>query len=143
MDLTIINSINNNTYANNLHIQNTHPKRILYLLKQIAKLVDKTFTDNEPYIAINNIIKTAYEKYNNHFDYLESYGQQKQGNLDRQVNYILSNRNDLKNVLVLKELGSGLNNKRKKLLKLIDMILNDEVNFITNGRYTEKHCIDF
>ena len=56
MDLTIINSINNNTYANNLHIQNTHPKRILYLLKQIAKLVDKTFTDNEPYIAINNII---------------------------------------------------------------------------------------
>ena len=74
MDLTIINSINNNTYANNLHIQNTHPKRILYLLRQIAKLVDKTFTDNEPYIAVNNIIKTAYEKYNNYFDYLETYG---------------------------------------------------------------------
>lgn len=74
MDLTIINSINNNTYANNLHIQNTHPKRILYLLRQITKLVDKTFTDNEPYIAVNNIIKTAYEKYNNHFDYLETYG---------------------------------------------------------------------
>lgn len=74
MDLTIINSINNNTYANNLHIQNTHPKRILYLLKQIAKLVDKTFTDNEPYIAVNDIIKTAYEKYNDRFDYLETYG---------------------------------------------------------------------
>lgn len=74
MDLTIINSINNNTYANNLHIQNTHPKRILHLLKQIAKLVDKTLTDNEPYIAVNNIIKTAYEKYNNRFDYLETYG---------------------------------------------------------------------
>lgn len=74
MDLTIINSINNNTYANNLHIQDTHPKRILYLLKQIAKLVDKTPTDNEPYNIINNIIKTAYEKYNNHFDYLETYG---------------------------------------------------------------------
>lgn len=77
MDLTIINSINNNTYANNLHIQNTHPKRILHLLKQIAKLVDKTFTDNEPYIAVNNIIKTAYEKYNNYFDYLETYGNHK------------------------------------------------------------------
>lgn len=74
MDLTIINSINNNTYANNLHIQNTHPKRILYLLRQITKLVDKTPTNNEPYIAINNIIKTAYEKYNNYFDYLETYG---------------------------------------------------------------------
>lgn len=74
MDLTIINSINNNTYANNLHIQNTHPKRILYLLKQITKLVDKTPTNNEPYIAVNNIIKTAYEKYNNYFNYLETYG---------------------------------------------------------------------
>lgn len=64
---------------------------------------------------------------------VSTYGQQKQGDLDRQVDYILSNRNDLKNVLVLKELGSGLNSKRKKLLKLIDMILNDEVNriFIT------------
>ena len=63
-----------------------------------------------------------------------AYGQQKQGVLDRQVDYILSNRNDLKNVLIIKELGSGLNSKRKKLLKLIDMILNDEVNriFITH-----------
>lgn len=64
---------------------------------------------------------------------VSTYGQQKQGDLDRQVDYILSNRNDLKNVLVFKELGSGLNSKRKKLLKLIDMILKDEVNriFIT------------
>ena len=65
---------------------------------------------------------------------VSTYGQQKQGDLDRQVDYILSNRNDLKNVLVLKELGSGLDSKRKKLLKLINMILNDEVNriFITH-----------
>ena len=65
---------------------------------------------------------------------VSTYGQQKQGDLDRQVDYILSNRNDLKNVLVLKELGSGLNSKRKKFLQLIDMILNDEVNriFITH-----------
>lgn len=74
MDLTIINSTNNNTYANNLHIQDTHPKRILYLLKQIAKLVDKTPTDNEPHSIVDNIIKTAYEKYNDRFDYLETYG---------------------------------------------------------------------
>ena len=64
---------------------------------------------------------------------VSTYRQQKQDDLDKQVNYILSNRDDLKNVLILKELGSGLNSKRKKLLKLIDMILNDEVNriFIT------------
>ena len=65
---------------------------------------------------------------------VSSYGQQKQGDLDRQVDYILSNRADLKNVLILKEIGSSLDNKRKKLIKLIDMILNNEVNriFITN-----------
>ena len=65
---------------------------------------------------------------------VSTYGQQKQSVLDGQVDYILSNRDDLKNVLILKELGSCLNSKRKKLLKLIDMILNDEVNriFITH-----------
>ena len=66
--------------------------------------------------------------------------QQKQGDLDRQVDYILSNRADLKNVLILKEVKSSLDSKRKKLLKLIDMILNDEVNriFITHkGVLTE------
>ena len=60
--------------------------------------------------------------------------QQKQGNLDRQVDYILSNRADLKNVLILKEVKSIFDSKRKELLKLINMILNDEVNriFITH-----------
>ena len=65
---------------------------------------------------------------------VSSYVQQKQGDLDRQVDYILSNRANLKNVLILKEIGNSLDSKRKKLLKLIDMILNDEVNriFITH-----------
>lgn len=65
---------------------------------------------------------------------VSTYGQQKQGDLDRQVDYILSNRTDLRNVLILKEVKSSLDSKRKKLLKLIDMILNDEVNriFITH-----------
>lgn len=65
---------------------------------------------------------------------VSSYGQPKQNDLDRQVDYILSNRADLKNILILKEVKSSLDSKRKKLLKLIDMILNDEVNriFITH-----------
>lgn len=65
---------------------------------------------------------------------VSSYGQPKQNDLDRQVDYILSNRADLKNVLILKEVKSIFDSKRKKLLKLIDMILNDEVNriFITH-----------
>ena len=71
---------------------------------------------------------------------VSSYGQPKKNDLDRQVDYILSNRADLKNVLILKEVKSSLDSKRKKLLKLIDMILNDEVNriFITHkGVLTE------
>jgi DNA binding domain, excisionase family len=65
---------------------------------------------------------------------VSTYRKQKQGVLDRQVDSILSNRADLKNVLILKEVKSSLDSKRKKLLKLIDMILNDEVNriFITH-----------
>lgn len=65
---------------------------------------------------------------------VSTYRKQKQGVLDRQVDSILSNRADLKNVLILKEVKSSLDSKRKKFLKLIDMILNDEVNriFITH-----------
>lgn len=65
---------------------------------------------------------------------VSSYGQPKQNDLDRQVDYILSNRADLKNVLIFKEVKSIFDSKRKKLLKLINMILNDEVNriFITH-----------
>lgn len=64
---------------------------------------------------------------------VSSRGQKKQGDLERQVDYILSKNNDLKNVLVMKEVGSGLNSKRKKILQLIKMVMNDEVNriFIT------------
>ena len=65
---------------------------------------------------------------------VSTYRKQKQGVLDRQVDSILSNRADLKNVLILKEVKSSLDSKRKELLKLINMILNDEVNriFITH-----------
>ena len=65
---------------------------------------------------------------------VSTYSQQKQGELDIQVDYILSTRADLKNILIFKEVKSSLDSKRKKLLKLIDMILNDKINriFITH-----------
>lgn len=61
---------------------------------------------------------------------ISSQGQVKQGDLDRQVSYIISQVSDLKNLVVLKETGSGLNSKRKKIQQLIRMIMNDEVNRI-------------
>lgn len=69
--------------------------------------------------------------------------QQKQGDLDRQVDYILSNRADLKNVLIFKEVKSIFDSKRKKLLKLIDMILNDEVNRIFITHKERLVCLGF
>lgn len=76
---------------------------------------------------------------------VSTYGQKKQGDLDRQVDYILSNRADLKNVLIFKEVKSIFDSKRKKLLKLIDMILNDEVNriFITHKGVLTKFSFEY
>ena len=61
---------------------------------------------------------------------VSSQGQVKQGNLDRQISYIIGQVSDLKNLVVLKETGSGLNSKREKIQQLIRMIMNDEVNRI-------------
>lgn len=57
----------------------------------------------------------------------------------------------MKNPLILKEQGSGLNSKRKKILKLIDLIQSDKINriYITykerltrfGYEYIEKICI--
>lgn len=44
---------------------------------------------------------------------VSSNNQKNNGDLDRQVQFLLDNNNDLQNVLVLSEVGSGLNDKRK------------------------------
>lgn len=65
---------------------------------------------------------------------VSSHDQKKQGDLDRQVSFLVTEVKDLQNVIVLSEVGSGLNDKRKKLQQLIKMVMNDEVNkvFITD-----------
>ena len=81
-----------------------------------------------------------------------SSGEQKtKGDLDRQALAVIEGfSGQIKNPVVLKEVGSGLNDKRKLLLKLIDMVLNNEVNgiYITyrdrltrfGFHYLEKIC---
>lgn len=56
------------------------------------------------------------------------------GDLDRQVMFLVNSIRDLKNPLILSEVGSGLNDKRKKLLQLIEMIFKKEVDrvFVTH-----------
>lgn len=64
---------------------------------------------------------------------VSSHDQKKHGDLDRQVQFLIDQNDDLQNVLVLSEVGSGLNDKRKKLRQLLNMVMNDEVNrvFVT------------
>ena len=50
--------------------------------------------------------------------------------LDRQALYIVEHCNTLQNPLILKEIGSGLNDKRKQLQKLIGMVMEDEVQTV-------------
>ena len=58
---------------------------------------------------------------------VSSHDQKKNGDLDRQVMFLIDNVKDTQNLVVLKEVGSGLNDKRKQLQKLLQMVCNNEV----------------
>ena len=63
MDLIIINSINNNTYADNLYIQAIQPSKILYVIRQITSLTKKVYAGLTSKQIVNNIIYNAYNSY--------------------------------------------------------------------------------
>lgn len=58
---------------------------------------------------------------------VSSNEQKQSGDLDRQALYLVENAKDIQNPIILKEVGSGLNDKRKQLQKLLGMISNHEV----------------
>ena len=76
--------------------------------------------------------------------------QKAKGDLDRQVSFLVQSIKDLKNPTILTEVGSGLDDKRKKLDQLLDMVLQDKVDriFVTSRdrltrfgfHYFEKVC---
>lgn len=59
---------------------------------------------------------------------VSSHEQKEKGDLDRQALFIIENVPDLINPLVMKEVGSGLNDQRKQLQKLLKMVCLNEVN---------------
>ena len=81
---------------------------------------------------------------------VSSHEQKAKGDLDRQVSFLVQLVKDLKNPMILAEVGSGLNDKREKLHQLLDMVLQDKVDriFITyrdrltrfGFHYLEKVC---
>lgn len=58
---------------------------------------------------------------------VSSRDQKAHGDLDRQALYLIEHVPDLVSPMVFKEVGSGLNDKRPKLLSLIEMVCNEEV----------------
>ena len=64
---------------------------------------------------------------------VSSNEQKTKGDLDRQAMFLMENCHDLQKPIILKEVGSGLNDKRKKIQELIHMVENNEVNrvFVT------------
>lgn len=61
---------------------------------------------------------------------VSTHTQEHRGDLQRQIDSVLSYcaLENPKDVLVLKEVGSGLNDNRKQLKKLLNMIMDNEVN---------------
>lgn len=58
---------------------------------------------------------------------VSSHEQKDKGDLDRQALFLVENAEGLLNPLILKEVGSGLNDKRPQLLGLIDLVMEGRV----------------
>ena len=58
---------------------------------------------------------------------VSSHDQKNHGDLDRQALFLIENISDAQSPLILKEVGSGLNDNRKQLQKLLHMVANNEV----------------
>ncbi|HAG69964.1 MAG TPA: IS607 family transposase [Lachnospiraceae bacterium] len=58
---------------------------------------------------------------------VSSHDQKAHGDLDRQALFLVEHVPDLKNPLIMKEVGSGLNDRRKSLQALLQMVCRDEV----------------
>ena len=91
-----------------------HRESIITQLEQMGLLLDDTGESRRDVI----------------YGRVSSNEQKQKGDLDRQVLKIIETVENLKNPLVLKEVGSGLNDKRPKLKKLIKMIEDNRVRNI-------------
>ena len=58
---------------------------------------------------------------------VSSHDQKNHGDLDRQALFLVERIENAQNPVILKEVGSGLNDNRKQLQKLLKMVGNNEV----------------
>ena len=101
-----------------LHSQRTSTNRRAFTREEIIQQLQATGLYQEEQESKHDIIYAR----------VSTKRQADQGDLDRQITSIVTTQPGLTNLLVLKETGSGLNDKRKELTKLLNLILQDKVN---------------
>ena len=70
---------------------------------------------------------TLKERHDIVYARVSSHDQKNHGDLDRQALFLVEHVPDMQNPLILKEVGSGLNDKRKLLQQLLMMVSRREV----------------
>ena len=71
---------------------------------------------------------TNTEKHDYIYARVSSNKQALSGDLDRQVLFLIEQVSDLQKPIILKEVGSGLNDQRPKLMKLMEDVMDGKVN---------------
>lgn len=84
------------------------------------------------YLRSSNLLYEDDNKIDLIYARVSTNEQKNRGDLDRQINYIIREiiAKNPKNLKVFSEVGSGLNDNRTELKKLLDMVINDEVDRI-------------
>ena len=73
---------------------------------------------------------TDLEKHDYIYARVSSNKQALSGDLDRQVLFLIEQVSDLQKPIILKEVGSGLNDQRPKLMKLMEDVMDGKVNHV-------------
>ena len=84
------------------------------------------------YLRSSNLLYEDDNKIDLIYARVSNNEQKNRGDLDRQIEYITREiiTKNPKNLKIFLEVGSGLNDNRKELKKLLDMVMNDEVDRI-------------
>lgn len=84
------------------------------------------------YLRSSNLLYEDDNKIDLIYARVSTNEQKNRGDLDRQIDYIIREiiAKNPKNLKVFSEVGSGLNDNRTELKKLLDMVINDEVDRI-------------
>ena len=112
-------TIKNYDKQGKLPIQRTETGRRIVLREDLLNYLDSLgILVNDEETAKHDVIYAR----------VSSNEQKIKGDLDRQAIFLMENYHDLQKPIILKEVGSGLNDKRKKIQELIRMVENNEVN---------------